>query len=149
MEDRAKKRREYLRKKATVLSALWTARIIVVAGVIFSVVMLLWLLVILNYIPYGLFNNDVHGLAAMLLKILLALIFCPAIVAASYFVTRDQSKKARAIQHVPPVRNQIDTLPAEELLLRGSTQPTVEPDELLRAANTVTEPNARELLKPR
>ena len=43
-------------------------------------------------------------------------------------------RKAQAITYVPPIREQIATLPADAVLLRGSDEPVTPPYELLRSA---------------
>lgn len=51
------------------------------------------------------------------------------------------------VAYVPPVREQIAVLPADEVLLRGSDHPAAAPEELLRAAQQVTETASEELLR--
>ena len=47
---------------------------------------------------------------------------------------RVQLKKANDMPYVPPVRDQLPTLPADEVLLRGSQATPAPPEELLRPA---------------
>jgi hypothetical protein len=61
---------------------------------------------------------------------------------------RSSAKAAKAIPYVPPVREQIAALPADEVLLRGSDPPVARPDELLRAARQGTQTGAEELMRP-
>jgi len=42
---------------------------------------------------------------------------------------------------------QLAALPADEILVRASDQPTATPDELLRAAQAATKTNSEELLR--
>jgi hypothetical protein len=70
-----------------------------------------------------------------------------AFVLGGAFVARHCVKKATAIPYVPPVREQLAWLPADEVLLRGSDEPAATADELLRAAAHATETPAEELLR--
>ena len=56
--------------------------------------------------------------------------------------------KARSLVYVPPAAEQIAALPAAEILVRGSHQPAATPSELLRAARQGAETtDAGELLR--
>ncbi len=57
------------------------------------------------------------------------------------------AKKARSIPYVPPVREQIAALPAEQILVRGSEEPDVLPQDMLRAALLESEKPEEELLR--
>ena len=144
MEDAAKKRREYLRKKALMLSTLWTARILCVVGVLLAGLMVVCILVYQNYIPYGLYNKHVRSLEEGLLGTVLVLLVSVAAGLVFYFVGRDQSVRVREL---PPVDQQITALPADVVLLRCSDRPAVASDELLRAARDGAEVDAEELLR--
>ena len=52
-----------------------------------------------------------------------------------------------AIPHVPPVREQIAALSADQILVRSSDEPSATPEELLRAAHTGLVEQAEELLR--
>jgi hypothetical protein len=54
---------------------------------------------------------------------------------------------AQAIPYVPPVAKQIATLSADEVLVRGSDQPAITPEELLIAADARMETASEELLR--
>jgi len=51
------------------------------------------------------------------------------------------------LSYVPPVAEQIAALSADEILLRGSDEPAIGPEELLRAARAGTAEQAEELLR--
>src|SRR4051794_21347038 len=50
------------------------------------------------------------------------------------YMTYRTANEAMSIPHVPPVHEQLAAFPPEDILLRGSGEPTAAPDELLRAA---------------
>jgi hypothetical protein len=54
---------------------------------------------------------------------------------------------ARTLKYIPPVAEQLAALPAKEILVRGSDQPALAPDELLRAAREGEATEARELMR--
>jgi hypothetical protein len=60
---------------------------------------------------------------------------------------REAKQIAERASYVPPVKEQIEALPAEEVLVRGSDQPAATCDELLRATNEVSQTPAEELLR--
>ena len=59
-----------------------------------------------------------------------------------------EMRRAASISYVPPVREQIAALSAEEVLVRASDPPTATPMELPRAAHEATQTAAEELLRP-
>ena len=129
MEDITKKRREYLRKKAKVL---------VPAFIVGCLSLLLIVFVLKLAGQPGTMSNT--QFVAFVLAIVLMVPCTIAIIASE--------KKALSIAYVPPVAEQITTLPADEVLLRGSDQPTAKSDELLRAAQPGQELATEELLRP-
>lgn len=145
--DLAKKRQEYVRKKVVTLSALWTARAMVLSAILCGILMSLSLVVYLNYIPHHLWNENAPDFQRNLLIEMVLVISCPGIAALCFFVGKDQSKKEKEIEYVPPVREQIAALRAHEILLRGADEPDTTPDELLRAAQAGMAEPAEELLR--
>ena len=73
------------------------------------------------------------------------------VVASIGFVASRQlirAAKDKAEQYyAAPVHEQIAALPAEEILVRSSKQPTAAPEELLRAAHAGEVDSAQELLR--
>lgn len=61
---------------------------------------------------------------------------------------RSSATAANTLDYVPPVREQIAVLPADEVLLRGSDEPSATPEELLRAAHGGTVEAGEDLLLP-
>lgn len=74
----------------------------------------------------------------------LGLIVCGTASVYGLRAWADGGVAARSLRYVPPVREQIEALPAEEVLLRGSQ---ISPEELLRAAANQETP-ADMLLRP-
>jgi len=60
---------------------------------------------------------------------------------------RASIEKADAVPYIPPVREQIAELRAEEILVRASADPAATPAELLRATNSGTTASAEGLLR--
>ena len=136
MEYGAKKRREYLRKKArTGIGGTATAGISIGLGLVAA------LLIFAAVQNIGFSRGNI---------VLFAFLAFAVLAVAVYFghVSVSSFKEARAIPYIPPVREQIAALPADEVLLRGSDQPAASPVELLRAAHDGTETEAGELLRP-
>jgi len=70
------------------------------------------------------------------------------ILAAVVKLARHIDGKFRSISYVPPAREQIAALPANEILVRGCDQPSARPEELLRAARNGMDGRADELMRP-
>jgi hypothetical protein len=102
--------------------------------------------VLLGTIFTAIFITEQSLISPMLLLPLM--IAVPALVIFKVMaLCNAQVKRARSIPYVPPVRNQIDQLPNDEVLVRAATQPddhalllrgaaaqvTAEADELLRS----------------
>jgi hypothetical protein len=64
------------------------------------------------------------------------------------WLLRYSAQKSETLQYVPPAHEQVLTLPAAKVLVRGSDQPAATPDELLRAAHSGTETTSDDLLHP-
>ena len=134
--DAAKKRREYLRKKANASGAI--VMVCVIGGL--TVAGLLGILI--QGVLFTPVNSPYRPLGMAVVIIIPSLILVGFINAFKSEVNR-----ARSIIYVPPVREQVAALSADEVLLRGSEPPTATRDELLRAAHPVTASVSRELLR--
>jgi hypothetical protein len=66
----------------------------------------------------------------------------------TYRFMRQSRREEVALLFVPPVREQIEALPLETLLLRGSYQPAITSNDLLRAAHNGPKTASEELLRP-
>jgi hypothetical protein len=149
--DRKKLRREYLRKK-------WKAQVKVILGAAFGTVMgfsalilICFLCLVLAFSPYW-DEDGVETPATHCLRVALVFLIGSALIVASTWLAwygGKTSKKgiaeAKNLPFVSPVIP--DTLPADEILVRGSEEPLVEQSEvLLRAAKGVETPQ-EELLR--
>ena len=136
-KDGAKRRRKYLRDRTGALS---------LGCVGFAMLLLFGAITLLGILSlvFSLFGRQGFMIAP-------ALIFTLGGAAATYLgahllVTANNT--AVDSPYVPPVREQIAALFAAEVLLRGSDQPPVMPEELLRASGEVPEAKPEELLRP-
>jgi hypothetical protein len=137
MEDAVKKRREYVRKRRRA-QLLGAGTILVGAGalVVPGTCMIagthsVW--------PQPTFCTNVIP-AATAMYILLRTAF-----RSLQHTTAAVAEAARC--YVPPVSQQVAALPDEEVLVRGSEQPSTTSDELLRAAQAGAQTQAEELLR--
>ena len=80
-------------------------------------------------------------------KTLLIIIPLSVLALLAYRFSHSAMKKVKVLPYVAPIREQIGTLPAEEILLRGTVPPPATTNELLRAARPVTDVCAGELLR--
>jgi hypothetical protein len=136
MEGPAQKRQEYLRKILALRANMlfWGMSAITFCLFVFLFVMAYW------------FLNDEQARPDV--RILCAgMAVLAAIAFVSFRSWRRSKHEAETIAYVPPVREQIAALPAEEILVRGSDQPAATPDELLRPARERAETGAEELLR--
>jgi hypothetical protein len=142
MEDPAKRRRTYLQKKG---GAGFLLTLLVLACVPFAVIGLLSILEFtggslrgpqIPYVPWGIRGS----------LVLLILLSIGPLVAAMRMARR-VNRTYTSLPYVPPVRQQIETLSATEVLVRSSNEPTATADELLRAAREGAETEAGELLR--
>jgi hypothetical protein len=65
----------------------------------------------------------------------------------AYKLCKPAYASAEAVRYVPPAADQFAAHPPEQILVRGSDEPTAKPEELLRAAQPGTEAQGRELLR--
>ena len=134
------KRRAYLREKAQASVAAAAALGI---AVLFAIPVLLTFGI--SFLKL-LASRRLPDLFEILIGLLVLGMFAgPAFLA--WTIRQHFTKKAASLPYVPPVREQIATLPADEILLRGSEEPAAAPGELLRAAQGRTETGSEELLR--
>jgi hypothetical protein len=139
MEDGARKRREYLWKKAA-------ARLLQAIGGVTTVGCgLLWLLALAGTIvAIAVARSPLPSLLAAGLAALVC-VGAATLIARGFW--RASAEAAEAIPYVPPVAEQVAALPAKEVLVRGAHQPLDSTDELLRAATPHAAVDAAELLR--
>jgi len=122
-KDRARKRLEYLRKKDRANSMRCLGyTVCVTAG-----------LTVAGCIGSGLAELSEGHLSSI--PLLLGAGLSVGIAYAGGVMAVRAKERSAAILYVPPVRHQITTLPAIEVLLRGADAPAAASDELLRAAS--------------
>ena len=132
--DRKKLRREYLKKKRNAAFALSALNILAVLSGMGAI--LCWAMVIWFYWSGG------RALAVALGVIMFSFMFMLAIVRG---LRKGVRRISSNIPYVPPFTP--DTLPADEILVRGSEEPpTAQREVLLRAAKAV-ETSEDELLR--
>ena len=136
IQDRVKQRREYLRKKGTAYTKMSLAALLIVPC----------LLIGMSILMAGLFAATFRQppLSHPLVIIgLFLLVLAPSLL--GYFATRSH-RAAKQIPYVPPVTS--GTLPAEEVLLRGSDASAQEQSQvLLRGTHNTEETDGQELLR--
>lgn len=143
--DRAKLRREYLWKKTTSnLQMLVGIALLLVGGPL----ALFFLAVLL--VAVVLCRNDMDLLWHVgRLQIMLyasGFLLMGALSYTGHKTCLFAAKKSVGLAYVPPVDEQIATLPVNEVLLRASQVSAASPEELLRPAGR-QETNAKELLR--
>jgi len=136
-EDVVKKRREYLWLKTETHGLSFFGSAIAAVSVLASAAMI--------YLGLRLLLNA--GVSADLLFCLFFLSMTLSLGVLGVWLWRPSSKRANALAYVPPVAEQIAAMPAEEILVRGSEEPSAAPGELLRAARTGAETEAGELVR--
>lgn len=140
--DRVKMRREYLEDKTAAAAQR-------IAGIVLTVFCTLAAFVygisaLLQIVVWTLVRNLYMPTETMITRLVLLLLFSlGAFLGLHIFRTAEWEK---SISYVPPVREQLPTLPAEEVLLRGSQTSPAAPEQLLRAAGSEQTP-AEELLR--
>lgn len=142
-EDLAKKRRKYLAKTTAVKTTLAVGVVITILfGYLFALVLLGSAMACVQALTMG-------SATQYWWILLVALALSGAPMSFGMWLWRSSSKQMRSLAHVPPVAEQIATLPDEEILVRGSDEPAATADELLRAAQAGTVQPAKELLRPK
>ena len=130
LKDRAKTRRAYLWKSISLRAwSVCAGLIVIVSGILLS-------LSLFGLIYY--FLSPIYWLWLSGLGIICGL---------GGWLFLASLEKTVSLPHVPPVREQIAALSAEEILVRGSNEPAAAPRELLRAAHEGTEMAVEELLR--
>jgi len=117
MEYLAKRRRTYL----------WTKAAANTLAAIGTIVFFLFAALFVVFVALGLWTQ---------LPSYFMLAVIGGISGVGGIVWRVSLNLARAVPHVPPVREQIASLPANEILVRSSAEPAALPEELLRAAQS-------------
>jgi len=138
------KRREYLSKKGFANARAWSvgcATVCLALLAVFIGIPLGFVLVVL-VCRDGLLPLSSYVIAALAA---VAVLCGLAAFSSRVYVSLDQ--KARFIPYVPPVRDQIAALPAEDVLLRGSGALVQGEYDLLRAAQPQIAAPADELLR--
>ena len=140
MNDPPKRRRQYLVSTTTNNAAAMTG--FLAAGILgfLSVALLVCSLISLTLLFFG-------GLV-IVVSLVGALAFGTVSLITAWLAKMcvTVAKGVPCPAYVPPVREQIHSLPADEILLRGSDQPAAVPGELLRAAHEGTDATAAEEL---
>lgn len=133
MKDAAKRRRSYLCKRSEAGSL----------GIILTVVSLAFGIVGLALMCAPLVPHDDSPIAGILVATAIIPLYCAYSFGRSAVASFRESV---ALPYVPPVREQIAALPAEEVLLRGADVPSPTSDGLLRASRN-TDSAGEELLR--
>jgi len=143
-QERIRKRREYLKKKRAAYTEFGIAYLLVIPCVVFEVILVCaFVISMLDYFTKQpseapMASQVIGGAAAMLLFGWMTWILARA--------ARRAEKRAVQLPYVPPVT--ADTLPAEEVLVRGSEQPIQEQGKvLLRGTQSSQELAAEKLLR--
>ena len=133
-QERIKNRREYLKQKGTAYTKIGLAGLLIVPCLYFAVFFLSVL-----YYP-GRYYWQAFSLSA-----LLVFIFgggCYWLIYRAYRIHKSTSQ----FPYVPPISN--DTLPIEEVLVRGSEEPVqVQSNVLLRGTVSIMNTKEQELLR--
>jgi hypothetical protein len=139
--DRRKLRQEYLKTKAGAY-----VRGTVGATLLLPAVLTFFLLAAITLV-LGLFAMNPHGAISFLVACIISL--CLTIASAALvrwcWRVRHEFKRASELPYVPPVT--AATLPAEEILVRGSEEPPVQQSEVLLRAAKPQETPEEELLR--
>lgn len=139
VKDPATKRREYLLGTTT---AHLFATVGAIAAVGFGILTVIAVIPLAYVFYLGSGVNTPFAVMNIAVVMLLGVL-----TALSVRLFKISDKKLDALNYVPPVREQVANLPADEVLLRGSNQPTATPEELLRSAQAGIETDAQELLR--
>lgn len=144
IEDRTRKRRDYLFRKARANTLAYGVGCATVCLTLFAaaigIPLLFFTVGVAVYGGDGRLATVVFGLF-----VLLALVSGAAYCGSRLYQQCDRN--ARFIPYVPPVREQIADLPADEVLLRGADLPTAAVGELLRPAREGEVTASEELLR--
>lgn len=145
INSRERKRQNYLLKRAGIYSISGICGLFSSAGFAATALCVLGLLLTLNYGDCDdspcMSNWQVAGMCA-------PWIVSGIFVGLGALVGCWKSSSAgAAVPYVPPVREQIAALPAEQILVRGTNGAAATPEELLRAVHNETTTPAEDLLR--
>jgi len=143
LADLAKKRRENLMKKSRANTMLCVGFILLL---LFGVSTLFFGMATL-YSLQSLTMSISSPLTAIISAIGMTAFCCPLAYFFGIRIMKKAGNDMAELRYVPPVRDQLAALPAEEILVRGSGQPAATPEELLRAARAGTADAREELLR--
>ena len=142
-EDPARKPREYVRRLAIAAATAGGVGLLAVYNLAVAGIHMREMFYELSQMRLGAFGNGFdewanYGIGTILLCSAGGLILC--------CFCRDRVRKLQSLPYVPPVHEQLTSLPAE-VLLRSSDEPGATPEELLRAARPGAADPAEELLR--
>ena len=146
MKDKAQKRREYLLAQAGTGTV---GCVGVGLTVIFGLLTAISLVSVIGTAAWC-FQPGPDGAfpaIAAFVVCLLMLVFFASITFFCIWMVSVAADDSRSRAYVPPVREQIAALPAEEVLLRGADQPVAATEDLVRPVQAVMETDADELLR--
>jgi hypothetical protein len=136
IQDRARERWKYLFVRAGT-STLWCyGLLLTIASAILTMVIIGWLLLSSPWTDPLTIGVGVFGA-----------ITTATISFIGVCNLREAKHISRHTIYVPPVREQLAALPAEEVLVRGSDQPRATSTELLRAITEISQTPSEELLR--
>lgn len=128
----AKRRRQhYLDDKGEAHTRIFVG---ILAAVIFG--LLAFGMVYIATLPHSCYPTPCRPSAVTLTLAGLCALLPGTLALTGVFLTFAGVKESIALPYVPPVREDIGSLPAEEILVRGSEQPAAAPEEMLRAAES-------------
>ena len=136
--ERLRKRQQYLKRKVAAYSKTGIALFLAVPCALLTCI--LFILAFLNWTGRGA-DHPANLLAFAIGTIAIGMVCCYFILIAERGV-----QEVTQLSHVPPVT--ADTLPSEEVLVRGSEEPTQEQSKvLLRGTDGSTDTGEQELLR--
>ena len=144
--DRKKLRREYSRTKVNAYLSGTVCALLFIPAFLFSLVMWLSTAAMLVYTVIGTIKNP--STFSQMIGMLIALGLCtciPTLFAYALGMGIAGASKAACVPYVPPVT--ADTLPADEILVRGAEAPPVAQSNVLLRAAQGLETRKEELLR--
>ena len=145
--DRKKLRREYLRKKGTAHIQEAIGGMLVIVASITCPVFVFMALSLEGWCLYGrwVWQSDMPGLTIESLKCIGISLISWAVCKYADRIAQKGHDRVAHIAYIPPVTP--DTLPADEILVRGSEEPPVAQNDVLLRAATGQETPKEELLR--
>jgi hypothetical protein len=139
--DRKRLRRAYLRRKGAAY-----ARIAV--GLTTLMLMILTFSAVVNYVCYVIGGEPVRSYLTYLHWVYIGLPFMCAMILLVWRSVATMLKGVESVMSLPHLRSVTpSTLPAEEILVRGATEPSARNETLLRAGVKGEETKVEELLR--